>query len=72
MGSMSLGASKQGSRQARHMTRTAGDDKCTQGEISGSRGDGYEVLGEVDPCSQVEIDRCFRGVYCLHHQGTVS
>jgi hypothetical protein len=33
-----------------------GDDKCTQGEISGSPGDGYEVLGKVDQCSQVEID----------------
>jgi hypothetical protein len=20
-------------------------------------------------CSHVEVDRCFRGVYCLHHQG---
>jgi hypothetical protein len=25
-------------------------------------------LWDVASCSLVEIDRCFRGVYCLHHQ----
>jgi hypothetical protein len=22
---------------------------------------------DVAPCSIVEIDQCFRGIYCLHH-----
>jgi hypothetical protein len=40
------------------------------GEISGYHGDEYEdVLWDVAPCSLVEIDRRFRGAYCLHHQG---
>jgi hypothetical protein len=25
------------------------------------------VLWDVAPCSLVQIDRRFRGVYCLHH-----
>jgi hypothetical protein len=28
------------------------------------------VFWDVAPCSLVEINRCFRGVYCLHHQGS--
>jgi hypothetical protein len=24
---------------------------------------------DIAPCSLAEVDRCFRGVYCLHHQG---
>jgi hypothetical protein len=24
---------------------------------------------DVAPCSHVEVDRRFRGAYCLHHQG---
>jgi hypothetical protein len=27
------------------------------------------VFWHVVPCSLVEIDRRFRGAYCLHHQG---
>jgi hypothetical protein len=27
------------------------------------------VFLDVAPCSLVEIDRRFRGAYCLHHQG---
>jgi hypothetical protein len=27
------------------------------------------VFWDVAPCSVVEIDRRFRGAYCLHHQG---
>jgi hypothetical protein len=27
------------------------------------------VFWDVAPCSHVEVDRCFRGVYCLHHKG---
>jgi hypothetical protein len=26
------------------------------------------VFWNVAPCSLVEIDRCFRATYCLHHQ----
>jgi hypothetical protein len=29
----------------------------------------FRVLWDVAPCSHVEVDRHFRGVYCLHHQG---
>jgi hypothetical protein len=28
-----------------------------------------KICWDVAPCSLVEIDRRFRGVYCLHHQG---
>jgi hypothetical protein len=27
------------------------------------------VFWDVAPCSLVDIDWCFRGAYCLHHQG---
>jgi hypothetical protein len=27
------------------------------------------VIWNVAPCSHVEVDRHFRGAYCLHHQG---
>jgi hypothetical protein len=27
------------------------------------------VFGNVELCSLVDTDRCFRGAYCLHHQG---
>jgi hypothetical protein len=27
------------------------------------------VFWDVAPCSHVEVDRRFRGAYCLHHQG---
>jgi hypothetical protein len=27
------------------------------------------ALWDVAPCSLVEVDRCSRGAYCLHHQG---
>jgi hypothetical protein len=30
------------------------------------------IFWDVAPCSLVEIDRCFRGAYCLHHQGDVG
>jgi hypothetical protein len=41
-------------------------------EISGSRcGDDMTVLWDVAPCSEAEIDRRFRRVYCLHHQDDV-
>jgi hypothetical protein len=29
-------------------------------------------LWDIMPCSLVEVDRCFRGVNCLHHQGIYS
>jgi hypothetical protein len=29
------------------------------------------VFWDVALCSLVEIDRCFRGAHCLHHQGDV-
>jgi hypothetical protein len=29
------------------------------------------VFCDIAPCSLVGIDRCFRGVYCLHHQGDI-
>jgi hypothetical protein len=41
--------------------------KC---EISGSHGGEYEVyrvFWDVVPCSHVEVDQRFRGVYCFHH-----
>jgi hypothetical protein len=28
------------------------------------------VFWDVAPCSVVEIDRRFRGAYCLHYQGS--
>jgi hypothetical protein len=27
------------------------------------------ILWDVVVCSLVDIDGCFRGAYCLHHQG---
>jgi hypothetical protein len=30
------------------------------------------VFWDVAPCSLVDIDRCFRGAYCLHYQGVSS
>jgi hypothetical protein len=27
------------------------------------------VFWNISPCSHVEVDRRFRGAYCLHHQG---
>jgi hypothetical protein len=30
------------------------------------------VFWDVAPCSHVEVDRRFRGAYCLHHQGDSS
>jgi hypothetical protein len=27
------------------------------------------VLWDMAPCTVVEVDRGFRGAYCLHHQG---
>jgi hypothetical protein len=44
-------------------------------EISGSHGSKYEVyrlFWDVAPCSHVEVDRGFRGMYCLHHRGDRS
>jgi hypothetical protein len=41
-------------------------------EISGSHGCvcmRFKVFWDVAPCSRVEVDRCFRGAYCLRHQG---
>jgi hypothetical protein len=29
----------------------------------------FRVFWDVAPCSHVEMDRRFRGAYCLHHQG---
>jgi hypothetical protein len=28
----------------------------------------FKVFLVVVPCSHVEVDRCFRGAYCLHHR----
>jgi hypothetical protein len=30
------------------------------------------VFWDVAPCSLVEVDRRFRGAYCLHIQGDIS
>jgi hypothetical protein len=30
------------------------------------------ISWDVAPCSRLEIDRRFRGAYCLHHQGDES
>jgi ribosomal protein S12 len=30
----------------------------------------FRAVWDVAPCSHVEVDRRFRGVYCLHHQGS--
>jgi hypothetical protein len=27
----------------------------------------FRVFWHIAPCSQVEVDRCFRGAYCRHH-----
>jgi hypothetical protein len=45
--------------------------KTILGEISGSHGDEY-VFWNVPPCSLVDNDRRFRGVYCVHQQGDDS
>jgi hypothetical protein len=39
-------------------------------ENCGGRGQGLKmtVFWDVAPCSLVEIARCFRDAYCLHHQ----
>jgi hypothetical protein len=29
----------------------------------------FKIFWDVAPCSQVEVDRRFRGAYLLHHQG---
>jgi hypothetical protein len=29
----------------------------------------FEVYWDVAPCSHFEVDRHFRGAYCLYHQG---
>jgi hypothetical protein len=29
----------------------------------------FRLFWDVAPCSHVEVDRRFRGAYCLHHQG---
>jgi hypothetical protein len=29
----------------------------------------FRVFWDVGPCSQVDVDRSFRGAYCLHHHG---
>jgi hypothetical protein len=29
----------------------------------------FRVFWDVLPCSQIDVDRRFRGVCCLHHQG---
>jgi hypothetical protein len=29
----------------------------------------FRVFWDVAPCSHIELDRRFRGAYCLHHQG---
>jgi hypothetical protein len=32
----------------------------------------FGVILDVAPCSRVEVDRRFRGAYCLYHQGDES
>jgi hypothetical protein len=32
----------------------------------------FRVFWDVAPCSHVEVDRRFRGAYCLHHQGNFT
>jgi hypothetical protein len=29
----------------------------------------FRVLWDILPCSQIDVDRRFRGARCLHHQG---
>jgi hypothetical protein len=38
-------------------------------EISGSQGGECDrVFWDVEACSQVDVGRCFRGAYSLHHR----
>jgi hypothetical protein len=30
------------------------------------------IFWDVAPCNLVEVDRFFRGTYCLHHQGPAT
>jgi hypothetical protein len=39
------------------------------GEISGSHSSKCEDDSFLVLCSLIVVDRCFRGSYCLHHQG---
>jgi hypothetical protein len=32
----------------------------------------FRVFWDVLPCSQIDVDQCFRGACCLHHQGDDS
>jgi hypothetical protein len=32
----------------------------------------FRVFWDVEPCGHVEVDRRFRGAYCLHHQKTLK
>jgi hypothetical protein len=32
----------------------------------------FRILWDVLPCSQVDVDRRFRGAYCLHHQSDAA
>jgi hypothetical protein len=29
----------------------------------------FRVFWDVAPCSEIDVDRRFRGAYCLHYQG---
>jgi hypothetical protein len=49
--------------------------KCVHlllGESISSKRDGSTVFWDTAPCILVEVDRCFRDAYCLHHQGLSS
>jgi hypothetical protein len=51
--------------------RSKKNTEAEKGEIAGSHSGEYEddCLLDDAPCSLVEIDRRFRGAYCLNQQG---
>jgi hypothetical protein len=32
----------------------------------------FRVFWDIMPCSQIDVERRFRGAWCLHHQGYES
>jgi hypothetical protein len=59
-----------GDRVDRDRAMTLGCCETILVEISASHGGDYEdtALWGIVPCSLVEVDLLFRGVYCLHHR----
>jgi hypothetical protein len=51
-----------GKKEARLNAFLASNANCTK----------FRVFWDVAPCSHVEVDRRFRGAYCLHHRSKYS